>query len=120
MDKYFCLPIALVATALFFSCNNSTTVASSNNEKDTAQSYVQKHLAGYATVKLTTDLSQLTDKEKQMLPLLMEAAKIMDTLYWDQSYGHRDSLLNAVTDETTKKFIIINYGPWDRLNNDTP
>src|SRR3954452_15519783 len=103
MKKSFCLTTACLATAFFFSCNNSTTVSSSNDKKDTAQSYVQKHLSGYATVKLTTDLSQLTDKEKQMLPLLIDAAKIMDTLYWDQRYGRRDSLLHAVTDEPTKR-----------------
>jgi len=120
MKKSFCLTTVCLATAFFFSCNNSTTVSSSNDKKDTAQSYVQKHLTGYATVKLTTDFSQLTDKEKQMIPLLIDAAKIMDTLYWDQSYGHRDSLLNAVTDEPTKTYILLNYGPWDKLNNDTP
>jgi hypothetical protein len=119
MKKSFCLITACLATAFFFSCNNSTT-GSSDDKKDTAQSYVEKHLAGYATVRLTTDLSQLTDKEKQMLPLLIEAAKIMDTLYWDQSYGHRDSLLNTISDEATKNYILLNYGPWDKLNNDTP
>jgi len=119
MNKIFFTATTLFATAFFLSCNNSTTVASHSNT-DSAQSYVQQHLAGYATVKLTTDLSQLSDKEKQMIPLLIDAARIMDTLYWDQSYGHGDSLLNAVTDETTKKFIAINYGPWDRLNNDSP
>jgi hypothetical protein len=119
MKKSFCLITACLATAFFFSCNNSTT-GSSDDKKDTTQSYVQKHLAGYATVRLTTDLSQLTDKEKQMLPLLIEAAKIMDTLYWDQSYGQRDSLLSTISDEATKNYILLNYGPWDKLNNDTP
>src|SRR5512138_1230288 len=118
--KKFCLFNLCIATALFFSCNNPTTVASNDDKSDTTQSYIEKHISGYATVKLTTDLSQLSDKDKQMIPLLIEAAKIMDTLYWDQSYGHRDSLLNAVTDPKTKNFITINYGPWDKLNNDTP
>jgi hypothetical protein len=103
MKESFCLTTACLATAFFFSCNNSTRVSSSNDKKRySAIGHVQKHLTGYATVKLTTDLSQLTDKEKQMIPLLIDAAKIMDTLYWDQSYGQRDSLLNAVTDEPTK------------------
>lgn len=120
MKKYFSLLFLLGATAFFVSCNNSAAVASNTDQSDSGQSYVQQHLAGYATVRLTTDLSQLSDSEKKMIPLLIEAARIMDTLYWDQSYGHGDSLLNAVNDEATKKFIVINYGPWDRLNNDTP
>ena len=44
----------------------------------------------------------------------------MDTLFWLQTYGDPDSLLSATKDDNTKKFISINYGPWDRLNNDTP
>jgi hypothetical protein len=119
MKNYIYLACLCFSTTFFFSCNNSTTVASNSDQTDTSQSYVQKHLAGYATVKLTTDLP-LSEKEKQIIPLLIQAAKIMDTLYWDQSYGHRDSLLNAITDVQTKNYITINYGPWDKLNNDTP
>ena len=120
MKKIFCLTSACLAIVFFYSCDNSATTSSNNQKNDTAQSYVQKHLAGYATVQLKTDLTQLTDKEKQMIPLLIQAARIMDTLYWDQSYGHRDSLLQIVTDEPTKKYVLLNYGPWDKLNNDTP
>ena len=120
MKTYF-YPVALfVTTAFFLSCNNATTVASDANKTDSTSSYAAQHRAGYATVKLTTDLSKLSEKEKQMIPLLMEAAKIMDTLYWDQNYGHRDSLLNALSDAKTKEFVQVNYGPWDKLNNDTP
>jgi hypothetical protein len=120
MKKYFFLSGLMLASICFVSCNNSTAVASDADKNDTAKSYVEQHVAFYDTVRLTTDLSSLSDKEKQMIPLLIQAAKIMDTLYWDQSYGHRDSLLNAVNDQATKKFVEINYGPWDRLNNDTP
>ena len=119
MKIYFRLSCLCFSTTLFFSCNNSTTVTSNADQTNTTQSYVKKQLDGYATVKLGTGLS-LTDKEKQMIPLLIEASKIMDTLYWDQSYGHSDSLLNAISDAETKKFITINYGPWDKMNNDTP
>lgn len=69
----------------------------------------------YKTVKLTTDLSKLADHEKQMIPLMIEAAEIMDELFWYESYGKGDSLLSTVNDEKLKKYIRINYGPWDRL-----
>jgi hypothetical protein len=95
-------------------------VASAAGDQDSAQTYAAQHLSWYAPFKLTTDISKLSDSEKQMIPLLINAAKIMDSLYWDQSYGHRDSLLNALTDAKTKQYVVINYGPWDRLNNDTP
>jgi hypothetical protein len=44
----------------------------------------------------------------------------MDELFWKQSYPQRDSLLATVQDEKTKEFIVINYGPWDRLNDNKP
>ena len=70
--------------------------------------YIEQRLASYEKVKLTTDLNQLTQKEKQMLPLLIEGARVMDDLFWLQAYGNKDSLLNATADEATKQFISIN------------
>ena len=73
-------------------------------------------LAKYTTVKLEPDLSKLSAKERQMIPLLVDAAKAMDEVYWIQAYGSRDSLLNSITDADTKRLAEINYGPWDRLD----
>ena len=44
----------------------------------------------------------------------------MDAIYWMQSYGNRDSLLASVSDDATKQFLDLNYGPWDRLDNNAP
>ncbi|NML22895.1 Zn-dependent hydrolase [Pseudoflavitalea sp. G-6-1-2] len=100
-------------------CNNNDQ-QEKKPEVETGQSYVAQRLAGYAPVKLTADLSSLTEKEKQMIPLLIEAAKIMDDLYWQQSFGNKDSLLNSIKDSAAREFARINYGPWDKLNSDTP
>ena len=40
---------------------------------------VKANLDKYATVPLTTD-AQLTDKEKQMIPVLIQAAQLMDDI----------------------------------------
>jgi hypothetical protein len=74
----------------------------------------------YATVRLTTDLSQLGDAERRMVPILIDAARIMDDVYWRQAYGSRDSLLAAVADPAVRRAIEVNYGPWDRLESDRP
>ncbi|MDF3076544.1 MAG: Zn-dependent hydrolase [Sphingobacteriaceae bacterium] len=101
------------------SCSTPTKPAeSSAQSNDSLKNYVDEHLAGYAKVKLTADLSNLTEGERKMIPLLIEAAKVMDTLYWKQSYPQHDSLMNAIQDENTKQYVRINYGPWDRLNGD--
>jgi hypothetical protein len=107
------------------SCSNSNKSAVTGTQKtvlrpDSLQEYVTQRVKAYETVKLTTNLNQLTANERKILPLLIQAAKIMDGLYWQQTYPQRDSLLNAVKDERSKTFININYGPWDRLNNNKP
>jgi hypothetical protein len=74
----------------------------------------------YATVRLTADLSHLNEQQKQMIPLLIEASKIMDDLYWLQAYGDRKPLLKSIEDPAQRRFAVINYGPWDRLAADQP
>lgn len=75
----------------------------------------------YAPFTLTTDISQLSESEKKMIPLLIEAAKIMDGLFWKQAYnGNKDSLLTTIENDDAKKFVQINYGLWDRLAENRP
>lgn len=105
-------------------CTNTAT----NTEKkantvvlpDSLQEYVNARIKTYESVKLTTNLNQLSPAERKMLPLLIQAAQIMDELFWLQTYPQKDSLLNAVKDDRAKEYIRINYGPWDRLNNNKP
>ena len=71
-------------------------------------------------MKLTTDLSVLSESETQMLPHLFAAAEIMNDLFWKQAYGDRDQLLASISDPKLRDFAIVNYGPWDRLNDNAP
>ena len=84
------------------------------------ESPMKEKVAIYKNVKLTTDLSQLSDKEKQMIPLMIEASEIMDELFWYEAYGKKDSLIATLSDPDAKTFVQINYGPWDRLANNEP
>lgn len=81
---------------------------------------VAKGIDQYAVVDLTTDLSQLTDKQRQMLPLLMEAGKIMDNCFWYEAYGPRKKFLESLKQTKVRRFVKINYGPWDRLDGNAP
>jgi len=101
------------------SCSNNSDKKISQ-ENDSLKTYVAERLPIYAKVRLTTDIEKLSENERKVLPLLIRAAEIMDELFWMQAYPQRDSLLGAVDDEKTKEFIKINYGPWDRLNDNKP
>ncbi|HDR51477.1 MAG TPA: Zn-dependent hydrolase, partial [Mariniphaga anaerophila] len=81
---------------------------------------IQQKVEEFATFRLTTDLSILSEKEKQMLPHLLEAAQIMDDIFWTQAYGDKKELFTEDLDDYTKKFLKINYGPWERLKNNEP
>ena len=104
--------VALVAT----SCDNK--------KPEPVQEPVQEqtHLSDkYAEYTLTTDISHLSENEKQMLPLLFEAADIMDGLFWMENYGDKDELMAKIGDNADiKKLASIAYGPWDGLDGNKP
>jgi hypothetical protein len=72
----------------------------------------------YATVRLTANLDNLNDSGKQMIVLLIQAASIMDDIYWLQTYGDKKALLAGISDPAERRFAEVNYGPWDRLAGD--
>jgi hypothetical protein len=74
----------------------------------------------YATVRLTADLSNLTDNQRKMIPILIDASIIMDDLFWQQSWGSKRSFVRLFNDPDKRRFVEINYGPWDRLANEEP
>ncbi len=80
---------------------------------------VKEKVEEFIPIDLKTDLSKLSINEKAMLPILFEAGKIMDDLFWKQAWGDKDALLGQMQDEYLKQFVKINYGPWERLNNNT-
>lgn len=115
--KYTIIACCLIA----LSCNTKTETKETTSEKmNSFDSIANERIGIYETVKLTADLSKLKPYERQMLPLLIEAAQIMDGLFWKQAYGDKDALLKSIKNATTRKFAEINYGPWDRLNDDNP
>ena len=111
--------LMLVAT-LAFSCNTTTKKETSQEDNMNSNEDIKQKAEEFASFKLTTDLNVLTAKERQMLPLLFEAADLMEEIYWHEAFGDKTELLDKDWDEYTRKFIKINYGPWERLNANKP
>ena len=89
--------------------------------KAATESYGQAHAGDYAVVPLKADLSHLDEHTQRMIAKLVQAADVMNELGWKQCWdGDRAALLAMAPDEATRKLVDINYGPWDRLNEDTP
>jgi len=75
----------------------------------------------YAPFTLQSDLAWLTADERRMLGLFIDAADVMDGLFWQQAYGDRDALLKSLAgDADAQRFAKMNYGPWDRLADNAP
>ena len=112
--------------ALFFAAIAFVSACSDDHASYVKTDYTlapdyQVHLSKYKEVTLTTDLSNLSDNQKQMLLLFIEASKVIDDLYWLQVFGlDKADFLAQISDPALSAFVQINYGPWDRLNNDIP
>jgi len=63
-----------------------------DNQKtaETPTSEIDKLLAKYTTFRLEADMSTLSENNQKMIPILIEAAKIMDDLFWYEAYGDKD------------------------------
>ncbi|MFP8487712.1 dipeptidyl-peptidase 3 family protein [Gracilimonas sp. Q87] len=110
MTKLVTLPIAVIIVMVLSGCITQKADASMD---------IDDRLAQYTEFTLEADLSELTDNQKQILPLLIEAAKEMEKVFWLQAYGDKEELLSGLG-EKERRFAQINYGPWDRLNGNEP
>lgn len=110
--------LGIVAFAgIVSSCSTQKTATeSTQTSTEMTKDYAYQY---YAQVPLTTDISHLTKNEKEILRLMFKTADIMDDLFWQQAYGAKIDLMDETKGEA-KEYAKINYGPWDRLNNEAP
>ncbi|TMP43671.1 Zn-dependent hydrolase [Pseudoalteromonas citrea] len=119
------LALVLAGTFTLGACSDNTSKpAQSSTSEATSHDYTlvnthQSRLDIYTEVTLNTDLSHLNDNQKKMLSKLIDASKIMDDLFWKQSFGaDKATFLGRIKDDKVRQFADINYGPWDRLDGD--
>jgi len=111
-NKY--LFLFLMSTILLTSCNESNVKQEEASSSSTEQSLVDKT---YTNFKLESDLSGLADNQKEIIAILIEAAEQMNDLFWYEAYGDKDALLEGLSSASDIAFAEVNYGPWNRLDN---
>jgi len=118
MMKTYFLFIILATTIAFTACNqgNDDKNKQEQTEPKTQELTMRDKVNQYAVIDLKADLSQLSENQRKMIGELIEAAKIVDAIFWKQAYGNKEDLFAKIKDADTAKFIEINYGPWDRLS----
>ena len=117
------LAASLLALSMLAACERAPEPAPTAQPAadEAPATYAEQHAGDYAVVPLTADLSAFDADGKRMIARLVEASQVMDDLFWQQSWsGDREALLARAPDDATRELVRINFGPWDRLNADTP
>ena len=105
--------LAFVAGTTLFSCKNKPTAEEPKSE-------MQLKVEEFASFTLSSDLvNNLSDNEKKLIKIFVQISDIMDDLFWKQTFGDK-TILDTISDPWAKQFVAINYGPWERLNENKP
>lgn len=114
--------VGVTAGTMLMACSPANDSSSSSVAAMPAAVLVdgaESRLNIYKSVNLNADLSHLSANQKQIIALLIDASVIMDNLFWQQAYtGDREQFIARIKEPAVRAFAAINYGPWDRLNND--
>lgn len=108
---------ALTTLCFLAACSTDTPP----DATETALRTVEPRPEIYAEFALTADLSPLTDNQRAMIGKLIDASVIMDDLFWRQAYGDDyKAWLETLGVGPERQFAELNYGPWDRLDDEAP
>ena len=85
-------------------------------------------IARFAPAEITADTTRLPQNERQALAKIVEAARLMDSLFLEQVWAGNDALLQQLARAATRSadattalhYFLINKGPWSRLDHNRP
>lgn len=89
-------------------------------------SNIDERSAKFAPTELTADLSGLSAEDRQAVGHLVQAARLMDEIFLRQVSQENDQLRQTLTAndgdqvELVRAYFGINFGPWDRLEENEP
>ncbi len=80
----------------------------------------EAQLNRYVSVPLEVDLAGLSEGERRMIPLLTDAARAMESVFWRQTMGDPEALFAMPWTQPVRQLLAIHFGPWDRMENNRP
>jgi len=86
---------------------------------------IQQRMKKYVLTPMKYDLSQYSDKDKELLKALIYIGKLADEIYWRQSYYDNVRLKEQIIEkraenDPVRKFFFLQAGPYDRLAHNEP
>src|SRR4051812_40191006 len=87
---------------------------------------LQKMAARFAPTEVTADLSALPAGERAALARIVDAARLMDTLFLRQAWAGTHPLLLELSQDAPPlgrarlHLFVLHKGPWSSLDHDAP
>ena len=111
----------ILAIALIVGCSSpSKKDKEADNMSKLPEEKITSKVNEFVEVELKADISHLSKDQKKMLSHLYDVSRIMDDLFWKEAFGEKEELLGKIKNKDLKTFVKINYGPWERLNDNKP
>src|SRR5208283_2703183 len=113
----------------FLACSIIFLLVSCMNQQQqpaSTQSPLADKAKRFVPTEITADVSKLSYGDRQALDKLIEAAKLMDSIYLVQKWSGNMDLLaklradNSPAGKEQLNYFRINMGPWSVLDHDAP
>ena len=108
-----------ILSLVFLGCEKQT-------EQSEEMTMVEQTISKFVPTELKYDASSLDERQKMVVEKLYEASKIMDEIFLEQVYSKNNQikadLMKLDTKEAKEELELFNimFGPFDRLDDDTP
>lgn len=119
----FLVLVTAVSAVTVLTGDNAVSQSTATPEPVPTAAELRTKIAQFAPADISADVSALPDRERRALATLVDAAKVMDSLFLRQVWAGNDAMLQDLarrTDELGRArlhYFLINKGPWDRLDH---
>jgi hypothetical protein len=100
--------------------------AATMNAQNGKEMTLAQKIKRFAPTTIAAETSKLSAGDKKALKKLVEATRLMDSIYIHQVWGGNADLLGKLKADKSPagkerlRYFLINMGPWSKLDHDTP
>jgi len=118
--------IAMAVAVVLAGCTSPREAPKMSDSKPANDSSLAAKIRRFAPTDITADTANLSDNDRKALDKLIEAAKLLDSLFLRQVWSGNDELRKKLEADTSPDgrerlhYFMINKGPWSRLDKNEP